>query len=87
MVGDGSDGGVRTEVWIGTRTAAHHRHRLATVGTTHGRGGESRAKRLSALGNVLNGAVDLYGMLAQVSSCHIYCRLLQPVKCPVHVAV
>ena len=60
-------------VWArgGSTTAAHHGHGFASAGASLW--GEARPERLSALGEILGGAVDLWrGMLAWVYHLEIH---------------
>jgi hypothetical protein len=80
-------GRVHTVVGVGTRAAAAHHwgHGLATAGTHWGRR-EARAEGLAALGEVLDGAVDLCGgVLALFSRLLGYatamsCRIAHPTQ-------
>jgi hypothetical protein len=64
VVGQSLYTGQRTEVgvWAGS-ASSHHWHGLAAAGT-HGRGREAGAEGLAALGEVLDGAVDLCGVVS-----------------------
>jgi hypothetical protein len=53
---------LRTEVGVRAGCASHHGHRLAAVGA-HGRGREAGTEGLAALEEVLDGAVDLCGIV------------------------